>query len=263
MQYVVAVLVLIVAYVVWAKVLRRPKPRGQGWGEISDSLGFVFHPGKTGQYPMMRGKYRDIEFRISSEKIDSAHGRADVTKIVAFLDFPTPEGLFIARHRMLGALERIFEIEHVELDDFEIDSQLLIKATWEDDVVRLFSDVTVRESLLALFDTYPTAQLSAMTLSLSLPGVARDSRGLKQALQDLAALVDYLETALACEETERISEARRSSTPPPAPEIQFTPTDLPTFFDSDLDLKGPAPTPEEEDEEAEEGEDDTKADSGP
>lgn len=247
MHYVVALLILIAGYLVWVKLIRRRAPVGQDWERIADELGFTYFAGTSRQYPIMRGSYRDLDVRISSEKAESTRGRTSVTRVVAFFDFPTPEGLFVARHGKLGALERIFMIEHIEIGEPEVDDKLLIKATREDEVLQLFADVPLRKALLELFDTYPTAQVSTSTMSVTLSGVARDARQLNTVLRDLESSIDFLETALACEETERISEGRRSSTPPPMPEIQFTAAALPTIFENDLGLKGATPPPKEED----------------
>lgn len=252
MHYVAVLVILIVAYVVWAKLIRRREPEGQDWEGIAKELGFSYFAGTARQFPVMRGDFHRLEVRISSEKSESSKGRSNITRVVVFLGFPTLDGLFIAQHGMLGALERIFAIEHIEIGEMEVDDRLLIKGTREEEVVQLLSDVPLRRALLDLFDKYPTAQVSSATVSVSLSEVVRDSRRLHAVLQDLASTIEYLETALACEETERISEGRRSSTPPPMPDIQFAPTELPTIFDNDMDLKGEISQAEDDEDEEDE-----------
>lgn len=237
MELLIALAMLAVGFVLW-NLYQRLTRRQLDWTKLAAGTGFTFYPGNEFQWPLMRGEHKGYEVRLTAEPGDERLSAAATSRVVLFLREELPEGLFVARNGMLGALESVFHMEQLELGEPELDQLLLIKGRTEDEVYLLMADTGVRRALISFFQLYSTAQITSSAISVVLPTLVAGVRDLREVLDEILRVADILEDATRITSAEEVAEGRRSSVDTKIPEVRYSQPQLSSLFDEDMALRG-------------------------
>ncbi len=167
-----AVLLLLV----FRRLSRRIDPT-DAWRALAESEGLRFESSGVG--PSVRGRYRDIEVRLSAERGRGAGPTDEPTTVIqAEIGLPGTTGVWgAASHRLVDGQDPWARPGR--------DPLALVRQHNSDSVVRALERREVREGVQAFLSARPSARIAEDWVTVTEPGLVRDRRRLQRLLDDV------------------------------------------------------------------------------
>lgn len=195
---------LIAAAVAASAVARTSRSSSSAWSEAADQLGLRRGVGRRANAWRLQGVVRGIEIRVEVTSRAKGHD-GPATVYTATGPIPAPKVVFRRQHPT-SFLRQFIGGRDVEVGDPRFDNAVVVDAQ-DEAAMRSYLTPARREAIMALFATWRHVVITERSLTITVPGRAREAT-------EIRATVDRLvDTALALGP----STPTASPPPPPAP----------------------------------------------